>query len=910
MNKKGIGPVIASSLLIVVAVVAIIGFQTWFNSYSTTLFSDVESKSSSSVSQTKIDQLLGDTLYFRNGFTENLTITDVKIGGNSCNLGSLTANGDSLTQISLNSNCTTNLTSSKIEAVVYTNKGPYSTYFYNRNVSASASLSSNESEEESVSSSYSIGNSLRFNDDDTAYLNRTPTSEGNRTTWTWSGWVKKADGTTNAGTFFSVGVTSGFSDTNFFALEFSPTYQISGTTGATNFIKTNSIYRDPTTWMNIVLSVDTRKVLATDQVQLYINGIQETDLATSTALTQNLSLAVSSADDHRIGYRVSSTGLFDGYLSEVNFIDGQALGPEYFGENDSYGNWQPIEYSGTYGTNGFYLPFNDSSNIGQDYSNNSNNFTSNNLDSSDVVLDSPTNNFATLNPLFPTSTNYPYSATFSQGNLMASMSGSGASGVSTTIFPTSGKWYAEFNVTTKVNTNFANFDLYLYTSSNSLIGGYDQTGQWYSGGWSGGSGDWEAWSQGDILGIAWDIDVGNVSFYKNNILQGSGFSFTAGTSAAPFIYSQVANVMTANYGQGGQGNLTYNSSAGGSFVYTPPSGFKALSVININNVTGKVNASEYFDILTYTGNGAVRNITGLSFSPDLVWIKNRDTTDEHKLIDSLRGVTKELSSDSTAVEGTDSNGLTNFNSDGFELGTGASGYNDNTEDFVSWNWEESQESGFDIVTYTGTGSQQSISHNLNKTPKMFIIKELGSSSYSWQVYNEYLDSSNPQNYRLLLNDATARASSATIWSTLPNSTHFTVDTSSGVNGNTDEHIAYLFAEKEGFSKIGSYTGNGNANGPFIYTGFKPAYVMIKNINLARNWVIADLSLSNSFLSNPVDNFLFPDVSNSQSARGPLSGSDYYIDLLSNGFKIRTVDSALNDATDNYIYIAFAEKPLN
>ncbi len=1160
MNKKGIGPVIASSLLIVVAVVAIIGFQTWFNSYSTTLFSDVESKSSSSVSQTKIDQLLGDTLYFRNGFTENLTITDVKIGGNSCNLGSLTANGDSLTQISLNSNCTTNLTSSKIEAVVYTNKGPYSTYFYNRNVSASTSLSSNSSEEESVSSSSSYGasNSLLFNDGDSAYLNRTPGVEGNRTTWTWSGWIKRGTLDTWQGIF------NGYQDGNNFAgLYFRNTNQLHFSTqrgsGYVAYASTDALFRDINNWNHIVLYHDSTQASLSDAIKIYVNGELQSLNANGYTWSSGNDV-INGQYVHAIGSNAAASNYFDGYMSDVNFVDGQALGPEYFGENDSYGNWIPKEFNvtntskGSYGTNGFYLPFNQSTNLGRDFSGNANNFTVNNIEegqgllihsdnsdgstifvdssgighsitangdvshetnnskfsnssiyfdgsgdylsisdtselefgtgdftidfwfnpndlsayqtlfskwgsgptsnkgwaihstgsqgeilfqasndgnseianlysgsllnisenswhhiavtrygnnfslyingtrvsstsssstiynndreirigardygsspdyssgyfdeiritkgkalwtrdftpptasatildapSDDQVTDVPTNNFAILNPITTGS------GTFSNGNL--DITSSNLAGEVATLGVSSGKWYWEVDQTGnggEVGVYSSHTDL-----SQSSGNQNDGVGNWvlnfngrYHDNPIGGTlttstpdnSSWAFDSTNTIM-VALDMDEGKIWFGidgvwldnssdvigdpSNNIgaflngITGEVFSMVGdGTGIA-------TNSQRINFGQLSSlsgSSTTYNSSAGGSFVYTPPSGFKALSVNNINNITGKVNASEFFDTILYTGNSAVRNITGLSFSPDLVWIKNRDTTDEHKLIDSLRGVTKELSSDSTAVEGTDSNGLTNFNSDGFELGTGASGYNDNTEDFVSWNWKEN-ESIFDIVSYTGTATARSINHSLGVVPALMIFKNLDTTN-SWTIYHQSVSNLNvngapANNFFTFTSNAldTNVLNTPTFNRTQPTSEVFTIGTNVGVNGNTNRMIAYLFAEKEGFSKIGSYTGNGNTDGPVIYTGFKPAFVMIKRTDSTGDWRIQD---SKRVGYNPFDGYLRASTTEAENTAG-------YFDFLSNGFKLRNAGAEVNANSGSFIYIAFAEKPLN
>jgi hypothetical protein len=260
--------------------------------------------------------------------------------------------------------------------------------------------------------------------------------------------------------------------------------------------------------------------------------------------------------------------------------------------------------------------------------------------------------------------------------------------------------------------------------------------------------------------------------------------------------------------------------------------------------------SDYFNTKLYTGTGSSLANTGVGFQPDLVWIKGRSGATEHVLTDSVRGVTKELSSNDTGAEETVAQGLTAFNSDGFTVGTDGS-YNTSSATYASWNWKAggtassntdgsitssvsaNTTSGFSIVSYSGTSGNGTIGHGLDSAPKMVIVKALASGR-DWMTYHKSVGATK----YLFLNATDASASSSGIWNdTDPTSTVVHLGSSNSVNGTGINYIAYCFAEKQGYSKFGSYTGNGSTDGTFVYTGFKPAWVMVKKTNGATNWRI-------------------------------------------------------------------------
>ena len=325
--------------------------------------------------------------------------------------------------------------------------------------------------------------------------------------------------------------------------------------------------------------------------------------------------------------------------------------------------------------------------------------------------------------------------------------------------------------------------------------------------------------------------------------------------------------------------------------------------------------NEYFNTLLWTGNSTDnRVITGVGFQPDWVWIKNRDAAEQNKLYDAVRGATKNIYSNLTNAEGTDANSLKSFDSDGFTLGTEGS-LNGSGQDIVGWNWKANGSgvsntdgsitstvsanttSGFSIVSYTGTGANATVGHGLGIAPKFLIVKNR-SSATSWGV-----QTSTGAGFEMNLNNDEAQTATSVYWnSTNPTSSVFSVGTNAATNNSGDNMIAYCFAPIKGFSKFGSYEGNGNVDGPFIYTGFKPAFVIIKKYSAANDWHTHD-NKRDTF--NPETRYLQPNTSAVET-----NDTGKALDFLSNGFKLRTTHGSHNGATGQFfIYMAFAESPL-
>ena len=326
--------------------------------------------------------------------------------------------------------------------------------------------------------------------------------------------------------------------------------------------------------------------------------------------------------------------------------------------------------------------------------------------------------------------------------------------------------------------------------------------------------------------------------------------------------------------------------------------------------------SDYFNTKLYTGNGGTNAITGVGFQPDWVWLKDRTTSEaSHKVYDSVRGTTKYLAPNNTGAEATES-GVTAFGSDGFTLGS-AGGTNGNGISFVSWNWKAgtsftndasstgignidstgsvNTDAGFSVISYTGdANADNTVAHGLGSVPKMIILKNRSISS-NWMVYHASTGAQAP--LFLNLNNA-AGSGDPDRFKVVPTSSVFTPGTAQEGNGSGNSIIAYCFADVKGYSKFGSYVGNGSTNGSYIHLGFKPAFVMVKRTDSTANWQILD-NKRNTY--NPWNTALFPDTNEPDT-------TDYSTDHLSNGFKLRVTTTSRNGSGASYIYMAFAENP--
>jgi hypothetical protein len=778
------------------------------------------------------------------------------------------------------------------------------------------------------STGYKLTRSLRFRASATAYLSRTPASASSRTTWTWSAWVKLGAIST-ARSLFSAGADG----SNYTSIDLRADQRVqvfSNTAGIIvgSIVWSPYVWRDPSAWYHFVIVCDTTNATQANRFRFYINNVQYTGISSTPGESdypaQNANTNINNTVAHSLGRKQSNASeYFDGYMAEVNFINGQALTPSSFGStNSTTGVWQPAQYTGTYGTNGFYLPFTDNSalttssnaGLGKDFSGNANYWVTNNISITagatyDSMTDVPTltsataANFAVCNPLDVSN------ATIAGGNLNVTTTNIIAAARGT-ISVSSGKWYWE--VTNgggnpgAAMIGIARSDVAITSCSFSSANGwyyFAGNGQKYN---NNTGTTYGATYTTSVIGVALDCDNGTLTFYKDNVSQGTAFT---GLTGIP---------LTSNYdnGSGTSGSTGNHNFGQRPFSYTPPSGFVALNTYNLPASTVS-NGAAYMAATLYTGtllsNTIANTVGSASFQPDFVWIKSRSAATDNKLTDSVRGVTKGLISNTTAAETTDTQGLTAFGSTGFTVGTNTD-YNNLSATYVAWQWNAggstvtntngsissqvraNTTAGFSVVTYTGvTSTNVTVGHGLGVAPNMIIVKSR-SLVTGWYTYHVSL----PNTQFLALNTTQAATNGGDVWnSTTPTSSVFYLSTNGNVNQNAT-FVAYCFAAIKGFSAFGSYTGNGVADGPFTYTGFRPRWVMIKRSDTANDgWYIVDSSRSPY---NQTINALRANASDAES-------SESVGDFLSNGFKIRIgANGNFNASGGTYIYAAFAESP--
>ena len=787
---------------------------------------------------------------------------------------------------------------------------------------------------------YSIERSLRFNADDNAYLTRDPDTQGTRTTWTWSAWVKFSSADRKV---LFAGVTN--ESNRFFILEhnsdYLDIYDYSLGTYNSRLI-TSRLFRDYSAWYHIVFTYDTTNSTADDRHRLYVNGEEITAFNTRVNPAANHSSHVLSLHPHYLsGYTSTGTLPHDGYMAEVYLIDGQSLQASDFGEYDSNNVWQPKEYEGTYGTHGWHLDFSDATNtttIAEDSSGNGNDWTANNISvtagsGNDSLFDSPQNgtqsdtgaggevsgNYCTLNPLAKTAGQDP---TLTNGNLDfgAAINSNFTNSVGT-IAVSSGKWYVEYTIGTNVGSS--NGLGFINSESLASAGGSYGIGQ-ASDGWlrttsvvynnsSSAVSSLTSISPGDVVMLALDIDNGKAWWGLNGTFENSG---SPGTGASPMVTftpgdkSFVIGISAYHSSVVASGSINFGQR---SWDYSAPSGFSPLCTTLLPTPT-IADGSDHFDAKIYTGNGSSQSIT-TAFSPDFVWIKRRSFSQSHQLVDTVRGYDKYLFSDVADDELTDTDRLTSFNSDGFTIGAD-SNVNTNGGTYVGWAWDggsstvsntdgditssvrSNTSAGFSIVSYTGSTAVENyttVGHGLNATPEVIIVKNRTyTSGISWRVY--HASAGETKSAPLDTNGSF----SGGYWnSTAPTSSVFSVTNNSvDVNNYIHDYIAYCWTSIEGYSKFSEFVGNGSADGTFVYTGFRPRWILIKRKDANANWRVLDTARRTY---NPINKELYPSLSNAEATFTA-------VDALSNGFKLRTADSNYNFASNNYVYMAFAEHP--
>jgi len=751
--------------------------------------------------------------------------------------------------------------------------------------------------------------------------------------------------------------------------------------------------RDYSSWYHFVWQYDTTQSTENDRLKFYINGehiVTNTTNWTNAGhnLYPGLNSVMSSMNQNgrlnEIGNDASGTQTSSSfYIAEVIMLDGVTQAASAFGETKD-GVWIPKAYSGSFGANGYHLDFADSSAIGNDVSGNNNDWTANSLAASDVVPDSPTGkNFATMNPLMIGDARVNSSAVYSEGNLKVAGGGfttsSVGGGYSTIAIPKDKKIYIEVCETDTTGDLWsAGILIDNHAMNSTTIGGngsiaYYNRSVYVNGsetdyGSSAGIGGLGVAKlvAGDVLGIAVDGATGKVWFHRNGTYFKSPSTNNSGTTGNPSAgTNEIGTIVNTNAinpsgeifffigNHGSSDNCVVNfgqestfagsksagsetdSNGDGLFQYAVPTDYVCLHSGNMSDITigpdQSTQSDDYFNTVLYTGNGSTQSITGVGFQPDWTWIKNRSTADAHALTDSVRGVTKELQANSTAVESTNADGLTAFGADGFSLGDDDI-YNTNTESYVSWNWKGggnsntfnidgtghgsasdasldggnitptgasiNTTSGISIISYTGNGSvSQTIKHGLSSAPEFIIIKDRDSNSSNgqWQISHTGVG----DDYGYFTSDAFAGVAQMVPTGGDATTNTIGIDGTVLTNESGDDFIMYSFHSVDGFQAIGTYKGNSSADGSFVYTGFTPAFVVAKSTQSGANWMMYD----NKRLGvNPVKHGSYIDY-----LAGEASDSD--VDFLSNGFKWRRSSPNFNQTGYNdYLFWAIAEAP--
>ena len=759
-----------------------------------------------------------------------------------------------------------------------------------------------------------------------AYLSKTNFgSSDNTSKRTFSTWIKYCNDVTAASYTHIVG--AGSSNIDGFGFNQSETLQFLRLGTSTHNGTAN--IRDVSGWYHFMFTWDH----TAGNWYIYINGQQDATGSTSGALTK----MGQSGQTNTIGKRSNTATYIHGYLADTVFLDGVIKPVSDFGETKEQ-IWIPKDVSNTlslsdFGTNGYYLNYADSSDLGKDVSGKGNHWTSNNLAAEDQVPDSPTNNFATMNALDDSSMNY------SEGNLRPTPSADYKATRGTIGIPTSGKWYFEARVITGGGGNVQDQMIGVATSSNVLTGtspypqsftygvGYIGSGQINRAG-SANQTSLTALSAGTIVGVAVDVDNNQVQFYLNGSAEGTAKQLVS-TSEPNFPMFVGATNRSSQFNFGQDSTFAGAISAGGNadangngdFAYAPPSNHLALCTSNLSDPeidpNSDENPTDHFNTVLYTGDGQTTKNVTVGFEPDFTWIKSRSTTGHHSLIDSVRGDIAINSNQAVAEYG-----VTPFNSNSngtidVPFYNNAYSMNTNSTTYVAWNWlgggaastnnngaiqssvSANTKAGFSIVSYTGTGSASTVGHGLTQAPELILVKNRDDATKNWNVYATILGN----NY-LELNNGNVTFTGANYFNnTLSTNTVFSVGSLGSTNGNGNGMIAYCFHSVDGFSKVGRYISNNSADGPFSYTGFRPAFLLIKRTQSASaNWLIYD---DKRDTYNQMQFALFPNTDAAEYTSNLL-----HVDFLSNGFKIRNATYGETNAPSGhvYLYMAFAKQP--
>lgn len=753
-----------------------------------------------------------------------------------------------------------------------------------------------------------IGHSLRFRASASAYLSRVDANNSTSQKVTFSHWLKRGD-VQNAYRALHT-VVYDINNRYLCLLDTSGGVVVRGIAGgATTYYKiSGALQRDPTGHTHILVAYDSTLAVAEDRIKLFVNGVRTTSFPTTNSNPAQNSVIWQSNTlwVHRIGQDHLSGYYLDGYLSRIAFVDGQALTPSSFGYfNSEINEWVSKTQSEVKavvdagGANSFMLDFDNGTSLttlGYDKSSKGNNWTLNNFSLTagptyDWMLDVPGNSYCVLNPLSVQAVSAG-TGTVSNANLtMAATGTSNGTGIATysSLAALTGLYYAECTVTATSGASYslvgvetlsrANWCKVMFcANTNSAIintaAGNVQTGLGFV-------------ATGDVISVTVDCS-GMCTFRNNNTVIGIPQTFTVDSGVRFFSGPRVGGA-GANLA-----NFSWNFGQR-PFAYTPPTGFKALCQANMPEVPVAIrNPTSQFQVKLDTGANIKSTAESVFPSNFFEWIKDRANANNHQLIDTVRGASAVLQSNTTAAETTYS--APSGSSVGWVWKAGGAPVTNNAGSIQS-QVSANVDAGFSIVSFAlqATGSK-TVGHGLSKAPELLFFKSR-TGAYNWFVYNAAVGATG----YLLLNATAAAAIDSTVWNnTAPTTSVFTVGSGfTSANYGTNQ-IAYCFHSVEGFSKIGSYTGNGSADGPFVHCGFKPRFVLIKRVDTSGySWILIDTA------RDPVNDgnnqLLHADASGAES-----TGTSRYIDFVSTGFKPKGSEAGINASGATYIFYAIAE----
>lgn len=645
--------------------------------------------------------------------------------------------------------------------------------------------------------------------------------------------------------------------------------------------------RDNTGWRHIMIVYDTSNGNAGDRIRWYVNG-ERAPKRNGADLSQNINMLFGQNNNHWIARQnTDHNNGWIGHLAQFAYVDGQALNPDKFGVFTDSGAWAPIKSPDVtnWGNNGFYLPFTDGNNMGRDDSGNGNNWSATNVELSE---DSPSKNLNVFMPDVPTGNN-----TFSKGRLVfnGDNSTAGTVGVHTR---TGGKWYWEVRQTAQPsgipvpNIGVCNSDInglneqYMRGdgSGSWVIRGYNPNGKKrHNGSESDYAGTWrDNWY---YIGVKLDLDNRQLSFTFNGADQGVAFS----NLPDGFYIPEMAFT-------GGTAGMEFFPNA------TPPSGYKNLQYANITNEVD--DPGSYFKVHAYTGNGGTQSVSGVGFSPDLVWIKNKTSNSaNHYWYDTARGAAKTISSNLGDAEVLNKTGgwLQSFDGDGFTVNGNGNNVNANNDPYIAYCFKK-KAGFFDIVTYTGNNSNRTISHNLGVKPAYMIIKNL-SDNQPWGVYHRVQGAG----WCGFLNQNGSWDQNSNYWNnTEPTASNFSLGSAGNLNKVNDKFVAYLFADCPGLCQVGQYRGNGWSNGPVCATSFHPGFFLLKRRDTNADWMMYD-SVRRNYNLNTAK------FSANYFSQNEEPG-DVGFDFRANGFKYAGGNGGVGDRNGNgghFLWIAFGDE---